>query len=195
MNLIFTNDAEIAPSDPLKNATSSRNLPALCAQFFEPLLKKALKILKSPPIFEKIPETEVELVLLDDPAMQAINKQTRGLDKPTDVLSFASREMASLVPTTDYGLPAVAGLPPARRGGTTNFPRSLGQIFISLPAARRNADEMRQPLGEELHFLFIHGLLHILGYDHQTPADETEMMTIAYQILGRPPYRPTFSQA
>lgn len=158
MQLLFTNEAAplFAPSAPY-----------FTAQFFEPLLKKALKILKSPPIFEKIPETEVELVLLDDPAMQAINKQTRGLDKPTDVLSFANREV----------------VPATRRG-------SLGQIFISLPAAQRNADEMNQSLKKELHFLFIHGLLHILGYDHQTPADETKMMSIAYQILGRPPYQP-----
>ena len=69
-------------------------------------------------------------------------------------------------------------------------PDSLGQIVISVPAAQRNADEMNQSLEEELRFLFIHGLLHILGYDHQTTPDETEMMTLAYEILGRPPYQP-----
>lgn len=112
-----------------------------------------------------IPEKEVELVLMEDAAIQAINKATRGLDKPTDVLSFASRE----------------------EEGATD-PTSLGQIFISIPAAERNAAEIGQSLRDELRFLFVHGLLHILGYDHQTPTQEQEMMALAYQILGRPPY-------
>lgn len=116
-----------------------------------------------------ISETEVEFSLVDDPTIQTINLQTRGLDKPTDVLSFANREIED----------------PLMRD-----PDSLGQIVISVPAAQRNADEMNQSLEEELRFLFVHGLLHILGYDHQTTPDETEMMTLAYEILGRPPYQP-----
>ncbi len=154
MKLLFANEG--------KTALSIR----FTAAFFKPLLQKALKILMSPPYSEQIPETEVELVLLDDSAMQAINKQTRGLDKTTDVLSFANREV--LVPPANH---------------------SLGQIFISIPATERNATEMHQSIEEELHFLFIHGFLHILGYDHQNPKDEIEMMTVAYKILGRPPYR------
>ncbi|MFA6436055.1 MAG: rRNA maturation RNase YbeY, partial [Candidatus Gracilibacteria bacterium] len=62
---------------------------------------------------------------------------------------------------------------------------SLGQIFISIPTARRNAKTMKQSLEEELQFLFVHGLLHLLGFDHQTPEQEKEMLKYAYKILGR----------
>lgn len=172
MKLIFINNAE--PRYPYR----------FSVKFFNLLLKKALQILKNPPVSEKVPETELELVLLNDSAIRSINKQTRGLDKPTDVLSFSNREIPLQL------------LVPTRRRGQFRLPKSmatqssLGQIFISLPAAQRNADEMQQSLEEEVRFLFIHGLLHILGYDHQTPAEETTMMTLAYQILGRAPYKP-----
>lgn len=130
---------------------------------FTSLLKTAEKNL--PPI----PEKEVELVLLDDEAMRVLNLQTRGMNKSTDVLSFATREIED----------------PTLRAQTT----SLGQIFISLPAAQRNADEIGQSLADEVNFLFLHGFLHILGYDHHTSKDEAEMMGIAYKILGRPPFQ------
>jgi probable rRNA maturation factor len=61
----------------------------------------------------------------------------------------------------------------------------VGQVFISIPTARRNAKTMKQSLEEELQFLFVHGLLHLLGFDHQTPEQEKEMLKYAYKILGR----------
>jgi probable rRNA maturation factor len=130
---------------------------------FMPLIRKTEELVP------KITETEVEFSLVDDPTIQEINKNTRNLDKPTDVLSFANREIED----------------PDLKDS-----ESLGQIVISVPAAQRNADEIKQSLGEEVQFLFLHGLLHILGYDHETKPDETEMMTLAYKILGRDPYQP-----
>lgn len=135
-------------------------------RLFTPLLKKAQ------PLLPPMPEEKVELILVDDSAMQTINHQSRGIDKPTDVLSFANRELKVSSKHTAF----------------LKDPKSLGQIFISVPAAARNAEEMGQSLEEELRFLFVHGLLHILGYDHQTKQQENEMMTLAYEILGRPPY-------
>lgn len=132
--------------------------------FFKALLKKAQEIL--PPI----PETEVELTLVNDATLRRLNHQTRGLNKPTDVLSFANREIDD----------------PVTRKATDH---SLGEIVISVPAAQRNANEIGQSLEEELRFLFLHGLLHILGYDHQIPQQEAKMMGIAYKILGRPPFK------
>lgn len=120
----------------------------------------------------RILETEVELALVDDATIQELNRATRGFDKPTDVLSFSNREIQD----------------PELRGAVA---QGLGQIVISLPAAERNAEIMKQPLEEELKFLFLHGLLHMLGYDHQTPDEEFEMMSLAYGILGRPPYQKT----
>lgn len=133
------------------------------ATLFKALLKQAQKFL--PPISE----TEVELTLVNDATMRRLNHRMRGIDKPTDVLSFANREIDD----------------PAIRKAVQY---SLGEIIISMPAARRNADEIGQSLQEELRFLFLHGLLHILGYDHQTPEEEVEMMSLAYKILGRRPY-------
>jgi len=138
------------------------------ASLFTPLIQKTEALV------EGISEEEVEFSLVGDEAIHAINLQTRGFDKPTDVLSFATREIE-----WPEGVPT-----PPDQG------KSLGQIVISVPAAQRNADQMGQSLEEELRFLFVHGLLHILGYDHQTTPEETEMMTLAYQILGRPPYQP-----
>lgn len=112
---------------------------------------------KLPPI----PEENVELLLTNNEEIHAINKQYRNIDRPTDVLSFAERES----PNPD--------------------PKFLGQIIISLDRAQEQADELNQSLEEELRFLFVHGLLHILGYDHEKPEDEKVMLKEAYRILGR----------
>jgi probable rRNA maturation factor len=145
----------------LKLHFSNETGTSLESSFFLPLIRETEKRVSD------IHETELEFSLVDDSTIQQINKQSRGLDKPTDVLSFANRELEE---------------------PDEEDQKSLGQVVISVPAAQRNADEMHQPLEEELRFLFVHGLLHILGYDHQTPPEETEMMTLAYKILGRPPY-------
>ena len=112
---------------------------------------------KLPPI----PEENVELLLTDNEEIHAINKQYRNIDRPTDVLSFAERESSN------------------------PDPKFLGQIIISLDRAQEQADELNQSLEEELRFLFVHGLLHILGYDHEKPEDEKVMLKEAYRILGR----------
>lgn len=125
---------------------------------FMPFLGRAEELL-SP-----IPEKQVELTLIRDAKMRALNLKTRNKDVPTDVLSFANREVQD----------------PALRE-----PDSLGQIFISTETAQKNASEMNQSLEDEIKFLFIHGILHLLGYDHQTPEDEEEMKRLAYAVLGR----------
>jgi len=124
---------------------------------FTPLLKKAITLLE-------IPEQEVELVLINNQEIQKINQETRGKDEPTDVLSFANREIEDKMMRDEH---------------------SLGQIFISVETAAKNAAEIEQSLEEEVKFLFIHGLLHCLGYDHQDSVGEEEMKKMAYQILGR----------
>lgn len=171
-------------------------------KLFLSLLRHAEKILPS------IPEQEVELVLVNDKTIQALNFEWRGLNKPTDVLSFANREVEE---EEGMGAPRLPGeesvsiedasvasrlenVTEFRGRGTGGDSKSseglsiissLGQIFISIPTARRNAKTMKQSLEEELQFLFVHGLLHLLGYDHQTPEQEREMLGWAYQILGR----------
>lgn len=117
------------------------------------IFKKILDIL---PLFIEIKKNGVELLLTDNKSIQALNKQYRQKDSPTDVLSFGFDEGAS-----------------------------LGQIVISVERAEEQAKELGQSLKKELEFLFTHGLLHLLGYDHENKDDEELMLQKAYKILGR----------
>lgn len=99
---------------------------------------------------------DVELLLTDNEGIQAYNKRYRHVDSPTDVLSFSFHD-----------------------------PKHLGQLIISIERAQEQAKELGQSLEEELRFLFTHGVLHLLGYDHENPEDEKKMLKRAYGILGR----------
>ncbi|MGI9860793.1 rRNA maturation RNase YbeY [Moorella naiadis] len=96
--------------------------------------------------------TEVALTLVDDAAIQELNRNYRGVDAPTDVLSFALEEAGAAEPV--YYDPGVD--------------RLLGDIVISVPTAVRQAGEYGHSLARELAFLAVHGFLHLLGYDHGT---------------------------
>ncbi len=109
---------------------------------------------------EDRPEAEVSISWVGDAEIHELNREWRGVDRPTDVLSFAFDE------DDDLDLPVDV----------------LGEIVVSLDAAERQAALVRQQLGApdydlqcEATFLCIHGLLHLLGYDHQQP-DEAEAM-------------------
>lgn len=110
-------------------------------------------------ILTEIPEAKqgtLELLLTDNATIQELNKTYRKKDKPTDVLSFPFDES-----------------------------ENLGQIVISVERAQTQADEIGQSLEEELIFLFTHGVLHLLGYDHEDHEDEKVMLAKTYKILGR----------
>ena len=114
------------------------------------------------------PQSEVSVVLVDNQYIQELNSQYRGLDQPTDVLSFAMAEEpaegADVVPE--------------------DAPELLGDIFISMERAVEQAKEYNHSLIREVNYLAIHGLLHLLGYDHQTPEDTTEMRAEEEKILA-----------
>ena len=100
---------------------------------------------------------EISLLITDDETIHLLNKEYRQKDKPTDVLSF---------PMEDEVM--------------------LGDIVISLDTAKNQAQERYIGLEREIAFLFIHGLLHLLGYDHETSAeDEKEMFTLQEEILKK----------
>lgn len=114
-------------------------------------------------VLERVPQyvehaqhEDVELLLTGNDFIQTLNKEYRDKDKPTDVLSFGFDDTVH-----------------------------LGQIVISLERAKEQAEEIGNSLEEELKFLFCHGVLHNLGYDHENPEDEAEMLKKAYAILGR----------
>lgn len=98
-------------------------------------------------------DAELSVLLCDDTVIQHLNFQYRKLDKPTDVLSFSMQE----------GEP-IAG-----------SPLILGDIVISLPTAKKQADMRHSTLLDELTVLLAHGLLHLLGFDHQTASQERIM--------------------
>ncbi|MFK7986998.1 MAG: rRNA maturation RNase YbeY [Sandaracinaceae bacterium] len=98
---------------------------------------------------------ELSVLLCDDATIHALNRDYRGKDRPTDVLAFAMRE--------GEDAPSVDG------------PELLGDIVISVETARRQAAARTRPIVSEVTFLLGHGLLHLLGYDHQTDAEEAEM--------------------
>lgn len=99
------------------------------------------------------PESEVSLVLCDDAFIHPLNRDHRGKDRPTDVLAFAQRE------------------------GAFAFleDRLLGDVIISVETAQRQADERGHALTKELEILLVHGILHLLGFDH-IEDDEAEIM-------------------
>ena len=109
---------------------------------------------------------EVGVLVTGEKRVHELNRQYRGMDAPTDVLSFALDESAERFP--------------AARGA----PRSLGQVVVSYPRAVRQAAEYRHSVEREVAFLTVHGLLHLLGYDHQRRDDEARMIAQQEAVLN-----------
>lgn len=109
-----------------------------------------------------LPEVELSIVLCSDPFIHQLNQSYRGVDAPTDVLSFAmgDGEDADLNPDV------------------------LGDVVISLDTADRQAQEHGHPLDTELQVLLVHGLLHLLGFDHEEPEERAEMQGREAELLG-----------
>lgn len=118
-------------------------------------------------------DTEVELSLLitDDATVRDLNKKYRGKDKTTDVLSFALE--------ADKRGGAAAGfvMPPGEMV-------HLGEVIVSYPQAAEQAAERKRALEDELALLVVHGVLHLLGYDHDRPAREREMRSLEQRVLS-----------
>jgi len=109
---------------------------------------------------------QLSVTLVDDQAIQELNRDHRGIDEPTDVLSFSQLEGEEL-----------SALPEGE-------PVLLGDLVLSLERCVAQAAEYGHSLERELGFLVAHGVLHLIGFDHQTPADEAVMMAKTEEILG-----------
>lgn len=127
-------------------------------QDFTAIIEQALKTLNIND------DVEVSCVLVDDERIHEINKEYRHIDRSTDVISFAMEDNDQFY---------VEGMP-----------RSLGDIFISVDHAKKQAEEYGHSLKREMCFLFTHGILHLLGYDHMTDEQEKEMFGLQDEILG-----------
>jgi len=113
---------------------------------------------------------EVSLVVTDSETVQRLNRDYRGIDEPTDVLAFY------ILP--QKGADSFFALPP---DGVTR----LGEVLISYPQALAQAKEQGHSLERELALLVIHGILHLLGYDHEKPEEEHKMRERERELLER----------
>ena len=110
-------------------------------------------------------EAELAVMLTDDAGIRTLNKNWRGQDKPTNVLSFPA-----LQPT--------GGQP------SDNGPRMLGDIAIAWETTRREADDEQKPFDHHLSHLAVHGFLHLVGYDHENDVDAEAMEHLERDILA-----------
>lgn len=108
------------------------------------------------------PETEITIVFTDDQQLHQLNLQYLGIDAPTDVLSFPA---GFNDPDTDHPY--------------------LGDVLISIPRAEAQASENHQTPQEELILLVVHGVLHLIGYDHANAEEQDRMWTAQSKILSR----------
>lgn len=127
---------------------------------------------------EGIEEGEVSLTFVDDARIHELNKEYRGFDKPTDVLSFAIQEMG------EDELEIVYEIDEDDRSLDDEI-EPLGDIIISVETTIAQAEEYGHSFERELGFLFVHGFLHLIGYDHQDEASEQEMFAKQEQILSK----------
>ena len=110
----------------------------------------------------------ISVSLVDNDFIHEMNRDYRGIDRPTDVISFAfldNEDRATLYKGKE--------------------PVCLGDIYISVDKAKEQAEEYGHSIKRELSFLFVHGLLHLLGYDHMTEADEEVMFKLQDEILPK----------
>jgi rRNA maturation RNase YbeY len=128
------------------------------AAFAARLARSARRLLRG----LRLADAELSLVVVSDRKMRALNRRYRGVDRPTDVLSFSQREGAGRPPD---------GL--------------LGDVVISLETVRRQAAVRGERLEREGQRLLIHGLLHLLGYDHERSAADADRMARRARTLER----------
>ena len=115
---------------------------------------------------EDVAESEVAVMLTDDSGIRTLNANWRGIDKPTNVLSFPA-------------------LQPEGDRKPDDAPRMLGDIAIAYQTLRREADEEEKPFDHHLSHLAVHGFLHLIGYDHEADDDAEDMEALERQILAQ----------
>lgn len=106
-------------------------------------------------------DASFSVIIVDNDKIHEINKQYRGIDRPTDVISFALEE------DENYEVKM----------------RLLGDIYISIDKVYEQAKEYNHSVKRELFFLVTHGFLHLLGYDHMEKDEEEEMFSLQEKIL------------
>ena len=112
-------------------------------------------------------DAELAVMLTDDAGIRTLNSNWRGIDKPTNVLSF----------------PALR--PPTGVSGADDIPPMLGDIAIAYQTTRKEADDEEKPFDHHLSHLTVHGFLHLIGYDHEKDDDAEAMEDLEREILAQ----------
>ena len=136
---------------------------------FLPYLKKGEEVLAK--FGKRGVSGTVMLTLTSDKEIHALNREYRGVDKPTDVLSFSYFDGERF---------------PGDSDGKGDV---VGEIVISVPTAKKQAKDHGKSLQEELQFLFVHGLLHVFGFDHIKKAQRKAMFDLQDNIIGNKSWR------
>lgn len=118
---------------------------------------------------EQVKSGEVALSFVTDEEICQLNKDYRGIDQPTDVLSFAMQEYGWDEMKITYD--------------ELEMVEPLGDIIISMPRAIAQSEEYNHSIEREIGFLFVHGFLHLIGYDHHNETAEKEMFAKQDRIL------------
>lgn len=111
-------------------------------------------------------DAELAVMLTDDAGIRTLNGNWRGIDKPTNVLSFPAMQPTGPV-------------------GPDDAPRMLGDIAIAYQTTRKEADDEHKPFDHHLSHLAIHGFLHLIGYDHEKDGEAETMEALERQILAQ----------
>jgi probable rRNA maturation factor len=117
----------------------------------------------------QLPNAHVDILLTDDETVQDLNCRYRGIDKPTDVLSFAQREHIA-------GAPVLPTAP--------DLPIILGDVVISVDTALKQSKQHEVSLDRELALLTVHGILHLIGYEDESEAGARAMHARERELLG-----------
>ena len=140
---------------------------------FEKFLTKAATVLLlQKGMKKKMRGGVVQLLLVNDAKIKKYNNEYRGMNKPTDVVSLSYFD-------------------------EPQFPGSdlVGEVIISVDTAKKQAREHGKTLLQEMQFLFVHGVLHVFGYDHEEPGERKVMFDLQDTIIGNKSWRPMIEQA
>ena len=124
-----------------------------------PLRKVAQRILS----VSGCPDAQLSVLIVDDHEIHQINREYLGKDRPTNVISFAMQEGE----------------------GSGIQPELLGDVVVSAETAARDASDAGVYFDSELYFLLLHGILHLLGYDHTTDDEKVKMWQLQSKIVGQ----------
>ncbi|WP_282604674.1 rRNA maturation RNase YbeY [Pelagibius sp. Alg239-R121] len=144
---------DLPPSDDEAVTSDAIVLPAVRAAF----------VAAAPAVFRNCP-VEISLVLVDDAHIQTLNRDYRGFDRPTNVLSFAALEDLDAVPV--------------------ETPVLLGDVILARETLIKEAAAQSKDVKNHISHLVVHGVLHLLGLDHETDEDADEMEALEITILA-----------